>query len=292
MKFELTKPCANCPFRKDKPFHLCPARAEEIVDSLTRKGQTFPCHKTTEATGKTEKDHQHCAGALIMLEKTETRNQMVLIAERLGMYSRKKLDMESPVYETPQEFIQKMRELDSRVPPLVKRLTGGNVAENEERWVVCETCEEEHHADDVGECSGCGSVNCMYCKKKCENCKKESEKFPHEERTNCWSCKELVKESMLSKCSSCKSLICSYCKDDCSVCENRAEDGEMKQPSEEERTCESCEKIEENVLDINECCGCGSMICPECDSDCSVCENKAEDDEEVEEIWEKMKSEK
>ena len=42
----------------------------------------------------------HCAGALILLEKLNLPSQMMRIAERLGMYDRRKLDMLAPVFDS------------------------------------------------------------------------------------------------------------------------------------------------------------------------------------------------
>lgn len=108
MKFELRKPCANCPFRTDIEFYLGESRAKEIADGITKKGQTFTCHKTLDYDGEGNtvvgSKSQHCAGALIMLEKTERPNQMMRIAERLGLYDHTKLDMNSPVFENAESF--------------------------------------------------------------------------------------------------------------------------------------------------------------------------------------------
>lgn len=109
MKYELTKPCAHCPFRTDiRPF-LRGERAEGIVDALVRGD--FPCHKTTVYSEETEDleataESQHCAGALIMLEHAELPSQMMRICERLGFYDRTKLDMDAPVFTDPEEWIQ------------------------------------------------------------------------------------------------------------------------------------------------------------------------------------------
>ena len=103
MKYNLKKPCSNCPFRTDKPEQegwLGYERAEEIVDGLTRQQGTFTCHKTS---GKI--NEEHCAGALIMLEKMEKPNQMMRISERIGMYDRTKLYMGSPVFDDAEDFI-------------------------------------------------------------------------------------------------------------------------------------------------------------------------------------------
>jgi len=119
MKFDLTKPCPQCPFRSDiRPF-LAQDRAEEIGMAITAGQQTFTCHKTTvpcEAedgedfgTMKDGPNAQHCAGALILLEKMEQPNQMMRWMERIGKYDRTKLDMDSPVFDDVDEFIEAQR---------------------------------------------------------------------------------------------------------------------------------------------------------------------------------------
>lgn len=113
MNFNMKKPCANCPFRNDKPEQdgwLGEDRAEEIAASITVHQQSFPCHKTTIDSGEygrdAGKDSEHCAGALIMLEKMDRPNQMMRISERLGMYDRNALDMDSPVFDNSYEFVE------------------------------------------------------------------------------------------------------------------------------------------------------------------------------------------
>lgn len=106
MNYDRKTPCDNCPFRSDKPFELRPGRVREIERSLVR-GE-FPCHKTTthdedgdlHATDKS----QHCAGALILLEKLDQPSQMMRISERVGMYDRTKLDMKAPIYDDFREM--------------------------------------------------------------------------------------------------------------------------------------------------------------------------------------------
>ena len=111
MKFDLRKPCDNCPFRTDVPVYLRLGRVEEITDVLV-SGGTFACHKTTESdpddTGERYEtpDSQHCAGALIMLERLERPNQMMRIMERLRLYDRRKLDMDAPVYSSSDDMIE------------------------------------------------------------------------------------------------------------------------------------------------------------------------------------------
>lgn len=106
MRYTLPRPCKNCPFRSDIKGYLTKARVREIIDAITRQQATFSCHKTNEheetdegwtETVETEKS-QHCAGALIFLERLERPNQMMRICERIGLYDRRKLDMDSPVH--------------------------------------------------------------------------------------------------------------------------------------------------------------------------------------------------
>lgn len=113
MNFDLVRPCKDCPFRSDVRAYLSKRRVREIIDAITRQQGTFSCHKTNEfgedengnsRTIETSKT-QHCAGALIMLERLERPNQMMRISERLGFYDRTKLDMDAPVFNSPKEMI-------------------------------------------------------------------------------------------------------------------------------------------------------------------------------------------
>lgn len=124
MRFDLTKPCGNCPYRTDRPFYLCPERTAEILDAITDGQQTFACHKTVDYDAEDDDEEsagdgrhttktQHCAGALILLEKLERPNQMMRIAERLGLYDRRKLKMDAPVFDTPAAMIDAMEKLEA-----------------------------------------------------------------------------------------------------------------------------------------------------------------------------------
>lgn len=109
MNFSLKRPCAKCPFRTDVRPYLRPERAEEILLAITEQDATFACHETTEHDE--DGDHmltakeQHCAGALIMLEKMDQPNQMMRIAERMGFYDRTKLHMDAPVYDCADDML-------------------------------------------------------------------------------------------------------------------------------------------------------------------------------------------
>jgi hypothetical protein len=108
MNYTMTQPCNLCPFRNDdKRLHVDPDRLREFA-----KGE-FVCHQTAELgdcddyeqSGYVPKAEgsQHCAGALIFAEKLEWPHQMMRICERLGMYDRTKLNMDSPVFGSWEE---------------------------------------------------------------------------------------------------------------------------------------------------------------------------------------------
>jgi hypothetical protein len=100
MKFDLRKPCVDCPFRKDAlAGWLGRERAQEIADALTKEDKTFACHKTVAHhdieveegdIDQAEYDEelanrQHCAGAIAMVEAEGAANSMLQVSERLGI---------------------------------------------------------------------------------------------------------------------------------------------------------------------------------------------------------------
>jgi hypothetical protein len=98
---------------------LRPERTAEILRALTVEDKTFACHQTTHL-GEWDNDEegyrpsgaeQHCAGALILIEKAGIANAMVQIAERLGLYQPLRLDMTAPVFATPQAMQEHMTAL-------------------------------------------------------------------------------------------------------------------------------------------------------------------------------------
>jgi len=113
MNYDMKRPCEHCPFRNDKPGFITPARAREIAHAIIQEQRTFTCHETTvpveDDDGNSDMvdgpNAQHCAGALIFLERLKRPNQMMRIAERLGMYDYKKLDMGAPIVSSAKEFV-------------------------------------------------------------------------------------------------------------------------------------------------------------------------------------------
>lgn len=101
----MTEPCDKCPFRNDvKPF-ITKSRVKEIYDA-----EEFPCHKTVQFDDEGEalydnEGRQACAGWLIMRERDENPSQIMRIGERLQLYDRTKLNMNSPIYNDLYEMV-------------------------------------------------------------------------------------------------------------------------------------------------------------------------------------------
>lgn len=98
--YALKKPCANCPFIKDREaaIELQPGRVEGIIKSLIDgSASSFACHKTThsgewvetddgEETYQSSGKEQQCAGSLAVLEKIGHRTQLMQVMGRMGSY--------------------------------------------------------------------------------------------------------------------------------------------------------------------------------------------------------------
>ncbi len=114
MNYTFTNPCPKCPFRNDIKPYLNADRVEEICES-----DSFACHQTTVANdcsddGELEVTNksQMCAGYMILREKMDQPSQMMRIAERIGLYKRKNLNMKAPVYEDVDEMMEAQEQAD------------------------------------------------------------------------------------------------------------------------------------------------------------------------------------
>lgn len=117
MKFDMVAPCPQCPFRSDVEPYLRTARVQGICESLIDRDASFSCHKTTRHDDEGEairtSEEQHCAGALIMLERMKMPNQMMRIAYK-RWYDPTKLKMDSPVYDNTQQMIAAYRAFNNK----------------------------------------------------------------------------------------------------------------------------------------------------------------------------------
>lgn len=91
MRFDLKKPCGNCPFKSEGGIRLHPGRAQDIGEMMESfDGGSFTCHKTSKHDGEgeayTANDSQHCAGALIYAMKKDNFTQSMRLAERLRIW--------------------------------------------------------------------------------------------------------------------------------------------------------------------------------------------------------------
>ncbi len=94
MNFKVKSPCNDCPFRIDHPIQLAHGRMNGIMNDVLRGDKTFACHKTTHGA---KRETSHCAGALILLEKSGRPNWRVRFAMMLGFLDPSKLNMKAPV---------------------------------------------------------------------------------------------------------------------------------------------------------------------------------------------------
>lgn len=108
-RFDLIRPCRDCPFRKDATFAFRPSRAREIAETVVRD-LTFQCHKTVDYSGddggQPGDRPQQCAGALILHEKLGRPNWRYRFAHMLGLYDPSRLDMTAPVVDSVEEFVR------------------------------------------------------------------------------------------------------------------------------------------------------------------------------------------
>lgn len=85
MNFNLTRPCANCPFKREGAIKLHPERLPGIVAGLLANDRDwFKCHKTLHLKPRARRDSQ-CVGAMIYLLKVDAPSVSMRLAAALGM---------------------------------------------------------------------------------------------------------------------------------------------------------------------------------------------------------------
>lgn len=108
MRFDLRHPCDNCPFRRTPLFPLGTARREGIAADLSDDHSAFFCHKTTrfdeDGIHLPHENEQHCAGAMLVLEKLGRPNIPMRIAQLVGIYSPEQLQEWDAVYDSLADF--------------------------------------------------------------------------------------------------------------------------------------------------------------------------------------------
>jgi hypothetical protein len=107
MKFNVKKPCKDCPFRRD--VHPFLHRAPEIAKSLSDDHNWFACHETTGiGTGERvrAKDQSHCIGAAIVLWRSNMVNIAMRLALAVGLLDQSVLDQPQPIFNSLEEFTE------------------------------------------------------------------------------------------------------------------------------------------------------------------------------------------
>ena len=114
MRFDLVRPCSDCPFRSDRPFHLNRERVLEILGDPGGKrwwpAPSFVCHKTIEYRADDRvhigPDAQQCAGVMGVLHHVNRPNDAMQLAERFGLWNPNKLDPRAPFYQSIEAAIR------------------------------------------------------------------------------------------------------------------------------------------------------------------------------------------
>ena len=107
MRFNLSKPCRECPFATDGRFV---GLGREMKAEIANQLQVFPCHNTVDYSNVNEGEFvaktEACAGFLLMHEHEGKPNQNMQIARFFGLYDPSKMDMTAPVFKSRAEFVE------------------------------------------------------------------------------------------------------------------------------------------------------------------------------------------
>lgn len=188
-RYSLRTPCRKCPFRTDVEPYLRTGRAEEIAHALHQGGE-FPCHETTVPAetadgGSTLVEgprSRFCAGAMATMEREGNPNQMLRIAERLGLYDQEKArKARQLVYRSLSDWVMAHVRRDGGIPTVTDPDTG-DLLEFEHCGVVDDGCEDPagyavggsamENTDEptcnplTDGCEGCGKLACPACRSK------------------------------------------------------------------------------------------------------------------------------
>lgn len=105
MKFDIKRPCAECPFRTDCHPYL--RRAPQIAEQMKDDQNWFACHQTTGAMhGKRirKENQSHCAGLMGVLWRERRMNVAMRLALVYKMITVEQLEAEQPVFKSLDEF--------------------------------------------------------------------------------------------------------------------------------------------------------------------------------------------
>jgi hypothetical protein len=108
MRFDIKRPCAHCPFRKDVPGYLHRERASELARQLVDDDLSwFACHETTGVKGGKRvkrSDQSHCMGAAMVLWRQGMPNVATRIALASKLLRVEDLNVSAPVFDSMDQF--------------------------------------------------------------------------------------------------------------------------------------------------------------------------------------------
>lgn len=106
MRFDLKRPCAQCPYtRGDTAVRLPESRTASLISyALEEPGSTFPCHKTVR---NEDVEEQFCAGLLLFAEKQQVETHMLRMAKVMRLYNPEDMSGHENVFDSAEEMMEK-----------------------------------------------------------------------------------------------------------------------------------------------------------------------------------------
>ncbi|MCY1366955.1 hypothetical protein D9M69_538670 [compost metagenome] len=100
MNFNMKRPCANCPWRKEGAIQLAEGRRDGIVKDLLKDDlKTFWCHKTLEDRG----NESACMGALAYLDQLDHVPVTARLAYMVGDLKREDVERSKALIVSPDD---------------------------------------------------------------------------------------------------------------------------------------------------------------------------------------------
>jgi hypothetical protein len=121
IRYDLKKPCADCPFRKDAKYHGgVMSDLPKYIEKGNAKELVHTCHKTDPRSDSPEGQKytgevQHCAGLLLMMHQ----NQRLIGPHQLSAWLTKKWDRDS--MDTSIKVFKNLKEMGKRYVALAKK---------------------------------------------------------------------------------------------------------------------------------------------------------------------------
>jgi hypothetical protein len=121
MRYDLHRPCADCPFRRENGIRLSRQQAHSLLSSFVeRQPVVLPCHKTTtmrsDGVPELAPDTQHCAGLFVLWQvKYKQQTAHMIAAQESGLYDPSALQGADEVVDTMTEMLQ-LSTADDYVP--------------------------------------------------------------------------------------------------------------------------------------------------------------------------------